>query len=69
MITNYKTKGKESFINNANYYYVNLSYLIYSEFNANNTNNITLLLNQKLLLEIINQNNNLILDNDQSQIH
>ena len=68
LITNYKTKGKESFINNANYYYVNLSYLIYSEFNANNTNNITLLLNQKLLLEIINQNNNLILDNDQSQI-
>ena len=64
MVMNYKLKGKESFSNNA-HYYVNLFFLIYSDYI---NNNITLSLNEKLILEIINEENRLFLDNHQSQI-
>ena len=64
MIINYKQKGKDSFNNNS-HYYVNLSFLIYSDYGKND---ITLSLNEKLILEIINLENHSILDNHQSQI-
>ena len=63
IVLNYKKKGKDSLINNA--HYVNLSFLIYSDYD---NNNITLSLNEKLILEILNQENRAILDNHQSQI-
>ena len=64
MVINYKQKGKESFNNNA-HYYVNLSFLIYSDYE---NNNITLSLNEKLILEMINHENRVFLDTHQSQI-
>ena len=64
MVINFKQKGKESFNNNA-HYYVNLSFLIYSDYE---NNNITLSLNEKLILEIINHENRVFLDSHQSQI-
>ena len=64
MVMNYKQKGKESFNNNA-HYYVNLSFLIYLDYE---NNNITLSLNEKLILEIIKEENRIFLDNHQTQI-
>ena len=60
---NYKNKGKEDFINNS-FYYINLSFLIYSDYQKNN---ITLSLNEKIILEVINKENKL-LDNHEYQI-
>ena len=60
----YKNKGKEVFINNF-YYYINLSFLIYSDYQKNN---ITLSLNEKLILEVINKENKLF-DNHETQIN
>ena len=61
---NYKNKGRESFNNNNSYYYINISFLIYSDYQKNN---ITLSLNEKILLEEFNKENKL-LDNHESQI-
>jgi hypothetical protein len=63
IIVNYKSKGKEDFINNS-FYYINLSFLIYSDYKKNN---ITLSLNEKIILEVINKENKL-LDNHEYQI-
>jgi len=63
IIINYKNKGKEGFINNS-FYYINLSFLIYSDYQKNN---ITLSLNEKIILEVINKENKL-LDNHEYQI-
>ena len=60
---NYKNKGKESFNNNS-YYYINISFLMYSDYQ---NNNITLSLNEKILLDAFNKENKL-LDNHKSQI-
>jgi hypothetical protein len=49
IIVNYKSKGKEDFINNS-FYYINLSFLIYSDYKKNN---ITLSLNEKIILEVM----------------
>ena len=64
IIINYKNIGKDSFKNNS-YYYINLSFLIYSDFKKNNK---TLSLNEKILLEVFNEENKL-LDNHESQIN
>ena len=61
---NYKKKGKETFNNNS-YYYINLSFLIYSDYKKNN---ITLSLNEKIILEEFNKENKL-LDNHKFQIN
>jgi hypothetical protein len=66
MAINYKIKGRDSLIKNADHYYINLSFLMYSKIEKND---LTLLLNEKLILEIINQKNHSILDNDQPQIN
>ena len=60
----YKNKGKEAFTNNF-YYYINLSFLIYSDYQKNS---ITLSLNEKLILEVINKENKLF-DNHETQIN
>ena len=64
METNYRVKGKEFFNNNA-HYYVNLLFLIYSDYE---NDNITLSLNEKLILEIINYENRFFIDSHQTQI-
>jgi len=64
MIKSYKKLGKAIFSNNA-YYYINLSYLIYSDYQINN---ITLALNEKIILEIMNKENQSFLENHKSQI-
>ena len=64
IIIDYKKKGKEAFINNS-HYYINLSFLIYSDYQKNN---ITLSLNEKIILEVINKENKL-LDNHEFQIN
>ena len=61
---NYKNIGKDSFFNNS-YYYINISFLIYSDYQKNN---ITLYLNEKILLEEFNSENKL-LDNHELQIN
>jgi len=61
---NYKQKGKEIFNNNS-YYYINLSFLIFSDYQ---NNNITLALNEKIILEMFNKENKL-LDNHEFQIN
>ena len=61
---NYKNIGKDSFFNNS-YYYINISFLIYSDYQKNN---ITLSLNEKILLEEFNKENKL-LDNHELQIN
>ena len=65
ILKNYKKMGKNIFNNNV-YYYINLSYLIYSDYL---NNDITLSLNEKIILEIINQENYYFLENHQSQIN
>ena len=64
IVLNYKYKGMEEFFNNA-YYFINLSFLIYSDYKDNN---ITLSLNERILLEIINKENRSFLENHESQI-
>ena len=61
---NYKNRGKDSFFNNS-YYYINISFLIYSDYQKKN---ITLSLNEKILLEEFNKENKL-LDNHELQIN
>ena len=61
----YKIKGKEAINNNYSYYYINLSFLIYSDCSKNN---ITLSLNEKIILEAFNKENKL-LDNHEFQIN
>ena len=65
VVTNYRKFGKSIFSNNV-YYYINLSYLIYSDYI---NNDITLSLNEKIILEIINQENQSFLENHQAQIN
>ena len=52
IINNNNNKSLKSF-NNNEYYYINLSFLLYSDYEKNN---ITLSLNEKLILEIISEN-------------
>ena len=65
IILNYKEKGKESLFNNS-YYYINFSFLIFSDYEKNNIN---LTLNEKLLLEVLNRENCSFLDNHETQIN
>jgi len=64
LILNYKQKGKESLSNNS-YFFINFIFLIYSDYK---NNNITLSLNERLILEIINQENRSFLDNHETQV-
>ena len=64
IVLDYKYNRKKFIINNS-YYYINLSFLIFSEFI---NNNITLSLNIKLILYVINKENKFI-DNEAFQIH
>jgi len=64
IILNYKEKGKESLYNNS-FYYINLSFLIYSDYEKNNIN---LSLSERLLLEVLNRENCSFLDNHETQI-
>ena len=64
IVSNYKKIGKNIFINNS-YYYINLSFLIYSDYLDDD---ITLSLNERIILEIMNKENNSFLENHQSQI-
>ena len=54
IIINYKNKGKESFCKNS-YYFINLCFLVYSDYQKKN---YTLSLNERIIFEIINQENN-----------
>ena len=65
IVLNYKYNKEKIFINSS-YYYINLSFLIYSEFKINH---ITLSLNIKLLLDIINQENKIDIDNHEFHIN
>ena len=65
LIINYKIKGKK-FLNKNSYYYINLSFLIYSDYQENNIN---LFLNERIILEVLKQENYSILDNHKSQIN
>ena len=65
IVKNYKKLGKSAFNNNT-YYYINLSYLIYSDYI---NDDITLSLNEKIILEIINKENQAFLENHQAQIN
>ena len=65
LILSYKQKGKES-LNNNSYFFINFLFLIYSDYL---NNNITLSLNERLILEIINQENRSFLDNHETQIN
>ena len=64
IIIDYKQNEKESFIRNS-YYFINLSFLIYSDYQKKN---YTLSLNERLILEIMNKENNSFLDNHETQI-
>ena len=63
IVLNYKQRGREA-LNNNSYYYINLSFLIYSDYQKN----INLSLNERILLEVLNQENKSFLDNHESQI-
>ena len=65
IVKNYKKLGKSVFYNNS-YYYINLSYLIYYDYI---NDDITLSLNEKIILEIINKENIAFLENHQAQIN
>ena len=65
IVTSYKKKGKEALSNNY-YYYINLSFLIYSDFKKKNK---ILSLNERILLEVLNKENRAFLDNHESQIN
>ena len=64
IVINNKLNGKES-LNNS-YFYINLSFLIYSDYQKKN---ITLSLNERIILEEINKENRLLLDNHSAQIN
>ena len=64
IVLNYKYKGMEEFIKNA-YFFINLSFLIYSDYK---NNNITLSLNERILLEVLNKENYSFLESHESQI-
>ena len=64
LLINYKKYGKNNFNNNSNYF-INLSNLIYTDYK---NKNFVLALNEKIILEIINEENNLFLENHQIQI-
>ena len=64
IIINYKIKGKEYFSKNS-YYFINLCFLIYSDYQNKNYN---LSQNERLILEIMNQENTSFLNNHESQI-
>ena len=53
-------------MNKNSYYYINLSFLIYSDYQENNIN---LFLNERIILEVLKQENYSILDNHKSQIN
>ena len=63
----YKKCGKNIFnnCNNNTYFYINLLYLIYSDYL---NKDITLSLNEKIILEIIKQENHTFLDEQQTKI-
>jgi len=63
IVLNYKYKGMENFIKNA-YYFINLSFLIYSDYKDNN---ITLSLNERILLQVLNKENSSLLENHESK--
>jgi len=63
IVLSYKYKGMEEFNNNS-YYFINLSFLIYSEYK---NNNFVLLLNERILLQVLNKENR-FLENHESQI-
>ena len=65
IIVNYKHKGKESLFNNS-FFYINLSFLVYSDYAKNN---ITLSLNERILLEVLYKENSLFLDSYEVQIN
>ena len=65
IILSYKHKEKESLFNNS-YYYINLSFLVYSDYQKRN---ITLSLNERILLEVLYKENSLLLDNYEVQIN
>ena len=65
IILTYKSKEKESLNNNNSYFFINLSFLIYSDYQQKN---YTLSFNEKLILEVLNQENRSFLDNHESQI-
>ena len=52
IVDNYKTKSKQFLINNIEYYFINLSFLIYSDYTKYNIN---LSLNEKIILEEISK--------------
>ena len=64
LVLDYKNVEKECFFNNS-YYFINLSFLIYSDYQDKN---ITLSLNERIILEVLNKENNSFLDNHESQI-
>ena len=64
IVLSYKYKGMDEFSNNS-YYFINLSFLIYSEYKDNN---YILLLNERILLEVLNKENRSFLENHESQI-
>ena len=65
LVLDYKNFDKEIFFKNS-YYFINLSFLIYSDFR---NNNINLSLNERIILEVLNKENNSFLDNHESQIN
>ena len=64
LVINYKKYGKNSFNNNSSYY-INLSSLIYFDYKNKNS---VLALNEKIILEIINEENKSFLENHHIQI-
>ena len=64
IIINYKNKGKEALANK--YYYINITFLIYYDYHRKN---ITLSLNERILLEVLNKENQIFLHNHESQIN
>ena len=64
IVFNYRHKGKKVLTNT--YYYLNLSLLIYSDYHHQN---LTLSLNERILLEVLNKENRIIFDNHESQIN
>jgi len=66
LIINYKMKGKKYLNKNSYYYYINLTFLIHSDYQENNIN---LFLNERIILEYIKQENDIILDNHSALIN
>ena len=64
LVLDYKNYEKDCFVKNS-FYFINLSFLIYSE---RQNGNINLSLNARIILEVINKENISFLDNNESQI-